>query len=76
MDESLKRHRILNLLVSVINEPTFEKLQVFVISRKKLDIKRTFLNILSDIFLSNSYINEDIRVYIQNTLYANQKFSR
>ncbi len=76
LDESLERHRILDLLVGVLNDHAFEKLQVLATSREELDIERTLLNISIDISLSNSYVDEDIRVYIQNTLRTNQKFSR
>jgi hypothetical protein len=76
LDESLERVRILNLLVSILDDHTFEKLQLLALSRKEVDIERTLLGVSVDISLSNSHMEEDIRVYIQNTLCDNRKFCR
>ena len=76
LDESLERDRILNLLIDILDDHSFKKLQVLATSRKELDIERALLNISVDISLSNPYVDEDIRVYIQNTLRDNHKFSR
>jgi len=76
LDESLERERILNLLVSILDDYAFEKLQLLVMSRKEVDIERALLGVSVDISLSNPHVDEDIRVYIQNTLCENHKFSR
>lgn len=76
LDESLERHRILNLLVGILDDHLFDKLQVLATSRKEVDIERALLNLSADISLSNPYMDEDIRLYIQNTLRAHHKFSR
>lgn len=76
LDESLDRHRILNLLLGILDDQTFDKLQVLATSRKELDIERALLISSVDISMSNSYVDEDIRVYIQHTLRVNHKFCR
>ena len=76
LDESLERERILNLLVSVLDDHACQKLQLLAMSRKELDIERVLLGVSVNISLSNSHVDEDIRVYIQNTLRDNHKFSR
>lgn len=76
LDESLERHRVLNLLLGILDDHHFEKLQVLATSRKELDIERALLNSSVNISMSNRYVDKDIRVYIQNTLQAGHKFSR
>jgi hypothetical protein len=76
LDESLERERILNLLVSVVDDDVFQKLQLLAISRKEVDIERALLSVSVNISLSNPHVDQDIRVYIQNTLRDNHKFSR
>jgi hypothetical protein len=76
LDESLERERILNLLVSVLDDHVFQKLQLLMMSRKEVHIERALLGVSVDISLSNLHVDEDIRVYVQNTLRDNHKFSR
>ena len=76
LDESLERERILNLLVTILDDHAFQKLQLLTMSRKEVDIERALLDVSVDISLSNPHVDEDIRVYIQNTLRHNHKFSR
>jgi hypothetical protein len=76
LDESLERERILNLLVSVLDDHVFQKLQLLAMSRKEVDIERALLGVSVNISLSNLHVDEDIRVYIHNTLRDSHKFSR
>jgi hypothetical protein len=66
----------LNLLVNVLNNPVFEKLQLLAMSRKELDIEKMLLSVSVNISLSNPHVDEDIRVYIRNALRDNHKFRR
>jgi Cdc6-like AAA superfamily ATPase len=76
LDESLNRQNLLNFLIEIINDNNFEKVQLLAMSRKEIDIERAILEVSSDISLSNSHVDKDIRVYIQNHLREDRKFSR
>jgi Cdc6-like AAA superfamily ATPase len=78
LDESLERENILNFLVGIINhkQQEFAGVQVLATSRKEHDIERALLNVSTDISLSNHYVDEDIRVFIQHRLRDDRKFNR
>lgn len=77
LDESLERPNLLNMLAEIAgNDFEFGKVRLLMMSRKELDIERTFENIFQDISLSNPRVEEDIRLYIRNELRNNLTFSR
>lgn len=72
LDESLDRHNLLRLLKQLVGD-SFEKLKLLATSRKEIDIEISLTPISTNMSLSNPYVDEDIRIYIQNQLQVHHK---
>lgn len=72
LDETLEQRNLLRLLHQLAGD-SFEKLGLLVSSRKEIDIERSLTPIFTCISLSNPYVDEDIRIYIQNQLQDHHK---
>ncbi|KAI9778079.1 MAG: hypothetical protein M1839_008383 [Geoglossum umbratile] len=77
LDESTNRENLMEVLLKISTDTSFSKLRILVTSRKELDIERSFSGISTVVSLShNRWVNDDIRVYIQNRLCHDEKLSR
>lgn len=76
LDESSKREKMLRFLRNVVEDNKLQRIQLLAMSREETDIERALLSLGTDISLSNSYVDEGIRTYIQRFLRTDQKFSR
>jgi NACHT domain len=76
LDESSNRPNLLNALIKISTEDSFDKLQILATSREELDIKRALEDIATDISLHSFWVDEDIRLYIQNHLCDDRKLNR
>jgi hypothetical protein len=76
LDESLNRGSLLQTLVKISTDQIFKKIRLMAFSRKEIDIERTFENVATGISLSNTWVEEDIRLYIQNRLRNSHKLRR
>jgi Cdc6-like AAA superfamily ATPase len=76
LDESQDRKFLLDLLIKIASDDAFEKVRLLAMSRKELDIQKAFEGKCSSISLSNSLVDEDIRVYIESQLQTDRKLSR
>lgn len=72
LDETLERQNLLGLLNQLAGV-SFEKLGLLVTSRKMIDIEISLTPISTGMSLSNPYVDEDIRIYIQNQLHDHHK---
>lgn len=70
--ETLDRQNLLRLLNQLAGD-SFEKLGLLVSSRREIDIERSLTPISTSISLSNPYVDEDIRVYVENQLQSHHK---
>jgi hypothetical protein len=76
LDESLGRENILDLLVKIVGNKEFEKLYVIAVSRCEADIETALQHVSTAISLSNPWVDEDIRIYLQSRLRSDSRFSR
>jgi len=76
LDESSKRDEILKLLVRIAKDEKFQRILLLATSRKELEIERMLSNVTTDMSLSNSYVDEDIKSFIDNKLSEDYQFSR
>jgi Cdc6-like AAA superfamily ATPase len=75
LDESSNRPSLLDVLLQVAGDANFKKIRLLALSRKETDIERVLEHISTDISLQNPRVDEDIRLYIQNQLCEDRKFS-
>jgi Cdc6-like AAA superfamily ATPase len=75
LDESSNRPNLLHVLLQVAGDADFEKIRLLALSRKETDIERVLERISMNISLQNPRVDEDIRLYIQNQLCEDRKFS-
>jgi hypothetical protein len=76
LDESKDRKRLLALLIEILEGESLDTVQLLVTSRRELDIERAILPLSTILSLSNPYVDEDIRTYIQSCLSQNRRFSK
>lgn len=74
LDESLERHNILDLLLTLAG-PSFENINLLVMSREEMDIRIAIESAAKSISLSNPYVDEDIRIYVRNQLNTHRRLS-
>jgi hypothetical protein len=76
LDESLNRQNLMGIIAKIATDDGFRKIRLMALSRKEIDIERALEDISIGISLSNSCIDEDIRLYIQNRLQHSRKLRR
>jgi Cdc6-like AAA superfamily ATPase len=76
LDESKDRERLLALLIEILEAESLDTVQLLVTSQRELDIERAILPLSTILSLSNPYVDEDIRKYIQSCLSQNRRFSK
>jgi hypothetical protein len=76
LDESSEREKITKLLLKIKEDERFERLQILATSRKEVDIERILLKRTTNISLSNSYVDDDIELYIRSCLRSDTKLAR
>lgn len=76
LDESHDRRFLLNILIKLTSDEDYDKISLLVLSREKRDIHHAFDGIGTSMSLSNSHIDNDIRVYIEGELRIDRKLSR
>jgi len=57
----------------MVSRESLQHIQLLVTSRKEPDIERAISPIATELSLSNSYVDEDIRTYIQRCLREDRK---
>jgi hypothetical protein len=75
LDESSNRPNLLDVLLQVAGDANFKNIRLLALSRKETDIERVLDHISTDMSLQNPRVDEDIRLYIQNQLCEDRKFS-
>ena len=75
LDESSNRPNLLDVILQVAGDANFKKIRLLAFSRKETDIERALEHISTGISLQNPRVDEDIRLYIQNQLCEDRKFS-
>lgn len=76
IDESKPRGDLLKTLRDLGTDPRFSKIQLLVTSREYLDIERVLEEISKPVSMSNSFIEQDILLYVRSNLQKNPKFKR
>jgi len=76
IDESNPRSDILEIIEDLATDPRFSKIQILVTSREYSDIERAMKRISVPVSMSNSLVEEDIRIHVRSTLHSNIKFQR
>ena len=76
LDESIPRDDLLQILKTLVTDSRFKKLQLLVSSREYIDIEKVMDEFSVSVSMANSYIEEDIKVYVRSALKANSKFKR
>jgi hypothetical protein len=74
IDESSPRSDILGIIRDLATDPRFSNIQILVTSREYIDIERAIEKISVSISMSNSLVEEDIRIHVRSTLHSNIKF--
>ena len=72
LDETLDRQNLLRLLNQLAGD-SFDKLVLLAASRKEIDIEISLNPISTNMSLSNPYVDEDIKIYIENQLQDHHK---
>ena len=77
LDESTNRKDLLDVLIKISSDANFAKLRILATSRRELDIERALGDISIVISLThNQWVDDDIRLYVQNHLREDRKLSR
>jgi hypothetical protein len=76
LDESSEREKLTKLLLKIREDERFERLQILATSRKEVGIERILLKRTTNISLSNSYVDDDIELYIRGCLHGDDKLDR
>jgi hypothetical protein len=74
LDESTDRENILAMLCRIVQDEAFSRIQLLATSRKELDIESSLLPITTDLSLSNTYVENDIRTYVRSRIREEYKF--
>jgi Cdc6-like AAA superfamily ATPase len=72
LDESLEKSKLLHVLSTLVG-PGFEKIRLVATSREEIDIKTAIGHISQNLSLSNPYVDEDIRIFVQNQLHVHPR---
>lgn len=72
LDESLERQNLLLLLKQLASD-SFEKVGLLATSRKEIEIEISLEPISTQVSLSNPYVDEDIRIYVENQLQTHHR---
>jgi hypothetical protein len=76
LDESEKRENLLRVLRDLAVDRRFEKLRVLATSREYLDIENVMMDIATPISMRNSFVDDDIALYLTSTLKSHPKLKR
>jgi hypothetical protein len=68
VDESKGRPQFLEYFLYIHDYDDLRYIQILVISRKELDIKRLLLPIVQDLLFSNPYVDKNIGIYMPESL--------
>lgn len=74
IDESMPYTNLLATLRSLMTEQRFDKLRLLVTSRQYLDIEQCIKPCAVSLPMSNSLVEEDLRIYVTSKLRTNPKF--
>jgi hypothetical protein len=74
VDESHPREDLLKVIRDIATDLRFKNLQLLVSSREYLDIEHVMEGCSIPVSMSNSFVTEDIRCFVQSTLERNPKF--
>jgi hypothetical protein len=76
LDESSEREKILTMLLRITKDEQLQRIQLLPTSRKELEIERMLSGIATSMSLSNPYVDEDIKSFVNSNLSEDYKFSR
>ena len=76
VDESKPRDDLLKVLRDLVTDSRFDKVQLLATSREYIDIERALEDISEPVSMSNDFITEDIRLYVQAALQKESRFKR
>ncbi|KAH9209028.1 hypothetical protein DL95DRAFT_32175 [Leptodontidium sp. 2 PMI_412] len=74
VDESNPRDNLLEVIHTLVTDPRFSHLQILVTSREYIEIERVMEKISISVPMSNSLVEQDIRIYVRSILQSNRKF--
>jgi hypothetical protein len=76
IDESNPREDLLESIRDLATSPRFSKIQMLITSREYRDIELGMEGITKSVSMSNSLVEQDIRLYIQSAIQSNKSFKR
>ncbi|KFY78366.1 hypothetical protein V498_09119, partial [Pseudogymnoascus sp. VKM F-4517 (FW-2822)] len=76
IDESNPREDLLESIRDLATSPRFSKIQMLITSREHRDIELGMEGITKSVSMSNSLVEQDIRLYIQSAIQSNMRFKR
>jgi hypothetical protein len=76
IDESNPREDLLESIRDLATSPRFSKIQMLITSREYRDIELGMEGITKSVSMSNSLVEQDIRLYIQSAIQSNMRFKR
>ncbi len=76
VDESLNRENLLRVLRDLATAPAFENIRLLATSREYADIEEVMTDISTPISMRNSFLDEDIALYVQSKLSTNSRMKR
>lgn len=76
IDESSPREDLLKVIRDLSTDPRFWKIQLLASSRNYIDIEKAMLAVSNPVSMTNSFVEDDIRLYVRSTLRSNTKFSK
>ncbi|KAK3905757.1 hypothetical protein C8A05DRAFT_41334 [Staphylotrichum tortipilum] len=76
VDESLNRENLLRVLRDLATGPAFENIRLLATSREYADIEEVMTDISTPISMRNSFLDEDIALYVQSKLGSNSRLKR
>ncbi|KAF4451265.1 Vegetative incompatibility protein HET-E-1 [Fusarium austroafricanum] len=68
IDESLPRQELLRVIRDLSTDSRFSKIRLLATSREYLDIERTMHPISTSVSMSNSFVEQDIRIHVSKFL--------
>lgn len=76
IDESNNYNELLNILQTLATDLRFQRLQIVTSARQYRDIEQAMRSISQMISMSNPFVEQDIRYYVQSTLKKNSHFHK
>jgi NACHT domain len=73
IDESMPREDLLRVLRDLSTDIRFQKIQLLATSRRYIDIENVMSQISVPVSMTNSLVDEDIRVFVRNRVKSNPK---